>query len=81
MTLTYRDRGTSGTQLNRAPAAPSLSALFGRRGERWEWSWNMSKGPLGFSIHGHADTKPKTQAMLESEWQAWLDAAGLSETR
>jgi hypothetical protein len=34
MTLTYRDRGTSGTQFIRAPAAPSLSALFGRQCSR-----------------------------------------------
>jgi hypothetical protein len=51
------------------------------RRERWEWSWNMSMGPPGFSIHDYADTKPKSQAMLESEWQAWLDAAGFSEAR
>jgi hypothetical protein len=49
------------------------------RGERWEWSWSISKGPPGFAIHGQADTKAEAQAMLERIWQQWLTAAGLTE--
>ena len=85
MTLTYRDRGTSGTQLDVLSGTVVVCSLrkammsTDTRGERWEWTWNIHKGPPGFAIHGQADTKPEAQAMLEAEWQAWLDAAGLTE--
>jgi hypothetical protein len=47
------------------------------RGELWEWSWHISKGPPGFTIHDRADTKAEAQATIEREWGLWLEAAGL----
>jgi len=85
MTLTYRDRGTSGTQLDVLSGTIVVCSLRKAmmstdvRGEVWEWTWYVDKGPPGFQIHGRADTKPEAQAMLASIWQAWLDAAGLTE--
>jgi hypothetical protein len=85
MPLSYRDRGTSGTQfdvmsgtvvvcsLRKAMMSPEF------RGERWDWTWNISRGQPGFEMYGQADTKPEAQVALESIWQAWLDAAGLSQ--
>lgn len=85
MPLTYRDRGTSGTQLDvmsgtvvvcslrKAMMSPSF------KGERWDWTWNISKGPPGFAIYGQADTKAEAQAEIEKQWRAWVEAAELCE--
>ena len=86
MPLTYRDRSTSGTQLDVLSGTVAVCSLWkavlstDTRGERWEWSWRISNGPPGFFPYGHADTKPEAQAVLESTWQAWLDAAGLNRS-
>ena len=83
MPLTYRDRGTSGTQLDVLSGSIVVCSLrkamqsTDTRGERWEWSWQMSKGPPGFHVHDRADTKPEAQAEIERQWRAWLEAAGL----
>ena len=85
MNLTYRDRGTSGTQLDVMSGTVVVCSLrkammsTSTRSERWEWTWYIDKGPAGFSIHGSADTKPQARAVLESMWTAWLAAAGLKQ--
>jgi len=74
MKLIYRDRGTSGTQLDiycgTLPICKIRKAVqsIDARGERWGWSWHVEVGPLGFSIHGRADSKPR-------RWQR-LNASG-----
>ena len=85
MPLTFRERGTSGTRLDVLSGEVVVCSLWkamlstDTRGERWDWSWQIAKGPPGFAVHSHANTKAEAQAELERIWQRWLDAAGLSE--
>ena len=85
MPLTFRDRGTSGTQLDILSGSIIVCTLrkammsTDTRGERWDWTWQISNGPPGFHIHDRADTKAQAQAEIERVWRAWLQAAGLSE--
>ena len=87
MKLTYRDRRTTGTQLDVLSGSIEVCFLHKAmqspafKGERWDWHWHMSKGPPNFYIHDSAGTKAEAQAKIESVWQAWLDAAGLSDTK
>jgi len=68
--LTYHDRGTSGTQLDVMSGTVVVCTLrkammsTDTRGERWEWTWRISSGPPGFTIHGSADTKHAAQQVL-----------------
>jgi hypothetical protein len=84
MKLTYRDRGTSGTQLDVLSGTVVVCSLRKAmqspdfRGERWEWTWRISSGPPGFTIHGGADTAADAKAQIEKQWRAWVEAAGLA---
>lgn len=85
MTLTYRERGESGTQLDIASGGALLGRLWkvgligmGDRNARWNWTWHA--GPAsGPQAHGSADTVDEAKARLEDQWRAWLQAAGLQE--
>jgi hypothetical protein len=79
MTLVYRDRGTSRTQLDivsgTAVVGQLCNAMFSSLaggGEHWSWTWGAgpAKGP---QQHGTAKAK------IEEQWRAWLEAAGLVE--
>jgi hypothetical protein len=86
MNLTYRDRCTSGTQLDVVSGTVVVCSLRKAmmssefRGERWDWTWSISKGPPGFQFHWQADTKAEAQAEIEKHWRAWVDAAGLTSS-
>lgn len=82
MPLTYRDRGTSGTQLSvlchEVPVASIRKEVFGQA-ERWRWSFSLGNAaPANFKHGGHADTCEEAKAAVEQNWQAWLTAAGLT---
>ena len=86
MTLTYYDRGMSGTQLDVMSGEVRIATLWknkvsaGAGGrEEWRWSFTMSAGQPLFAVHGSADTKSEAQAEIENTWQGWLDAAGLKQ--
>jgi hypothetical protein len=86
MKLTYRDRGTSGTQLDVLSGEVRIATLWKNRfsvtagaGEEWRWTFTMSAGPPGFEVHGGADSKMEAQARLEGIWERWVDAAGLQQ--
>ena len=77
MTLIYRDRGTSGTQLDVMSGEVRIATLWknkfsvGAGGrEDWRWTFTMSAGPPLFAVHGSADTKSEAQAEIENTWQA-----------
>jgi len=86
MTLTYRDRGTSGTQLevlcgdlviaNVYRAALSLAAS-----QAPYRCWTFSAGPPGFEHHGKAATREIACLAVERNWEAWLATAGLTQLR
>ena len=83
MPLTYRDRGSSGTQLTIISGTAVVGSLWKAvlsvtAGEeaRWHWSWHA--GPAsGPQADGTADTAEQAKARLEAQWRAWLEAAGL----
>jgi hypothetical protein len=86
MPLIYRDRGSSGTQLDIVVGRlvigtlwkAVLSATTGGA-VTWRWTFHTTAGPSGFEHHGRADTFEDAKAAVERNWQAWLDAAGLTE--
>ncbi len=85
MPLTYRDRGSSGTQVNIVSGTAVLGSLWKAvlsvtvgQEARWNWTWHA--GPAsGPQSHGTADTVEEAKAQLEEQWRAWLEAAGLVE--
>jgi hypothetical protein len=86
MTLIYRDRGTSGIQLDVMAGEIRVATLWNNKfaakaggGETWKWSWTLSAGPPMFEVHGTANSKHEAQAVIEGEWRRWFDAAGLRE--
>jgi hypothetical protein len=86
MTLTYRDKGTSGTQIA-VLSGNLLIASIGKRvltplaGQevRWQWTFSIHAAPSGFEHSGHADTFEEAKAAVERNWEAWLKAAGLRD--
>jgi hypothetical protein len=88
MTLAYRDRGTSGTQLDVMSGEVRIATLWKNvmsitagSSEDWRWTFTLSAGPPGFAVHGTATSKSEAQAELESTWLRWINAAGLSEVQ
>lgn len=86
MPLTYRDRHTSGTQLDVLSGNLRIASLYkatlsvvASQTVQWRWTFNVTTGPSGFNIHGTADTLEKAKASVEQNWQAWLKEAGLTE--
>jgi hypothetical protein len=86
--LTYRVRGTSGTQLDVMSGEVRIATLWKNvmsvtagSSEDWRWTFTLSAGPPGFAVHGTAKTKSEAQAELEGTWQRWIDGADLSEGR
>ncbi len=85
MSLIYRDRGTSGTQLEIISGElvvghvrkMVLSVVAGGEA-RWSWNFTMTIGPPGYQQHGNADTCEEAKAAVERYWQAWITAAGLT---
>jgi hypothetical protein len=84
MPVIYRDRGSSGTQLDVMSGEVRIATLWKNKfgltsggREEWRWTFTMSVGPPGFAVHGGSDSKVEAQASLELTWQTWLTAAGL----
>lgn len=86
MTLTYRDRGTSGTQLDVLCGdivianvyKPTLSSVA--HGDAyWHWTFYFTARPPGFELHGTAASHEIACLAVERNWEAWLHAAGLTE--
>jgi hypothetical protein len=84
MPLTYRDKGSSGTQWdvlsgelvigNINKGALSLAA---DRDTPWSWHFRLHVAPPGFVMHGVSVTLDAAQADMERNWQRWLEATGL----
>ena len=85
MPLTYRDRGSSGTQLEIRCGAAVVGRLWKAvlsvtAGQEVRWNWTWHSGPSsGPQKHGTADTIDQAKAQLEQQWRAWLRAAELEE--
>jgi hypothetical protein len=86
MALVFRDKGTSGTQIEVlsgdlciAHIGRQVLSVVASHAVQWRWSFAIMVGPPGFVPHGQADTFEAAKASVEQNWQAWLAAAGLSE--
>ena len=83
MGLTYRDRGTSGTQLDVLSGEEVIAFLWKNvlsvmAQQDADWRWTFHSGPTkGQRAHGSADTIDAAKDQIEKHWQAWLTAAGL----
>ena len=81
MALVFRDKGTSGTQIEVLSndlciahiGKEVMSVVAGHDG-----NFVVTVGPPGFQPHGHAETFDAAKASVERNWQLWLLAAGLS---
>ena len=86
MALTYRDRGTSGTQLDvlcgdivianvyKATAALTVGGVV-----YWNWTFYFTARPPGFELHGRAASREIACLAVERNWEAWLKAARLRD--
>jgi len=83
MPLTYRDKGTSGTQLDVLSGDEVIAFLWKNvlsvmAQQDADWRWTFHSGPTkGQRAHGSADTCEEAKAAIERNWNAWLQAAGL----
>lgn len=86
MSLSYRDKSTTGTQLEVISGTlvvgslrkDVLSAVAGH-GLIWRWTLFVSTQPPGFQHHGIADTCDQAKGDMERNWLMWVKAAGLKE--
>jgi hypothetical protein len=84
MMLTYRDKGTSGTQievlsseLRIATIRKDFYSVTSGGGEVWHWDMISPHGPSGYHQHGGAASLAAAKADVERMWWLWLEAAGL----
>jgi hypothetical protein len=84
MPLVYRDKGTSGTQLEVlsgelpiARISKNVLSIVASHAVQWSWDFQLTAAPPGFQHHGHADDFEGAKAGVERNWQLWLTAAGL----
>jgi len=84
MPLSYRDQGSSGTQiavyskdLRIAHIGKSVGNLM--TGTQWRWTMVISQGPDGYIDNGHSPTFEDAKAHVERNWALWCEAAGLKE--
>ena len=86
MPLTYRDRGTNGTQLDvlcgdiviaNGYKATLTSTVGGDA--YWYWTFYFTARPPGFELHGTAASREIACLAVERNWEAWVKAAALRE--
>jgi hypothetical protein len=63
MALVFRDKGTSGTQIEVlsndlciAHIGKEVMSVVAGHDVRWRWNFVVTIGPPGFQPHGHAET-------------------------
>jgi hypothetical protein len=86
MTLNYRDRATSGTQLDVLCGDIVIANVYKATltstadGDAyWHWTFYFTAQPPGFELHGTAASREIACLAVERNWEAWLKAAGLVE--
>ena len=85
MTLTYRDRGISGTTWDVLSGSLVICRIWKEmqssdaRRQSWAWTFQVSAKPPGFYIHGSGESLDEAKALVERHWANWLDAAGLRQ--
>jgi hypothetical protein len=85
MPLTYRDRGTSGTQLDIVGGSATVGKLWkavlsSSSGGSVQWCWTWHAGPgTGPEQHGTASNMHDARTLIETQWDVWLLATDLIE--
>ena len=86
MPLNYRDRGTSGTQLDVLCGDLVIANVYKATASLpmggtvyWNWTFYFTARPPGFALHGRAASREIACLAVERNWDAWLAAAGLGE--
>ena len=84
MPLTFIEKNTSLTEVRVATftigtlnrVAMSSNA---EKPAPYRWYLAVSAAPAGFQRDGHAYSLEDAKAAIEAAWEAWIEAAGLSE--
>ena len=86
MPLTYRDRGTTGTQWDVLSGELVIGninkgslSLAADRDTPWSWHFRLHVAPIGFVMHGVAVTLDDAKADMERNWRRWIESAGLRD--
>ena len=88
MALTFRDKGSSGTQIDVRTDSMSIGHIgkemfsnLGGGGLRWRWYLKVDPNtvPPGCTRDAYAETFDEAKAAVERNWRIWLRAAGLME--
>jgi hypothetical protein len=86
MPLTYRDRQTTGTQLDVLAGELTIGSihkgtlsLSANRETPWAWHFRLHVAPPGFVMHGFTATLEEAKADMERNWQLWIKSAGLHD--
>jgi hypothetical protein len=86
--LTYRDKGSSGTQLAIYSHElcighlhkEMMSQMAGRT-PFWSWTFGLSTAvPKGFPVHGNTNSLEEAKEIIERSWEEWFAAAGLTDS-
>jgi hypothetical protein len=84
MTLIYRERGTSGTQIDAVAGSLCIATLYKSSapvkapdGARWRWTFLLTAGPPGFAHQGEAHSLAEAKECVAESWLVWVAAAGL----
>ena len=82
MSLTYRDRQSTGTYLDVLSGDlvigtinKGVLSLAINRETPWAWHFALNVAPRGFQMHSFAPALEKAKADMERNWQLWIDAA------
>ena len=90
MTLTTRERGASGTQIDAIAGNLCVATLYkasppakasskGADGVQWRWTFFITAAPPGFEHQGDAASLAEAKGRMAESWSAWVAAAGLDE--
>jgi hypothetical protein len=86
MTLSYRDRGASGTQIDAIAGNLCIATLYkaaspakASKDEPWRWTFFLTAAPPGFEHQGDAASLAEAKGRVAESWAVWIAAAGLEE--
>ena len=86
MSLTYRDRGAGGTQIDVVAGDLCVATLYkasspakASKDTPWRWTFLLTAAPPGFEHQGDAASLAEAKGRLAENWSVWVAAAGLEE--
>jgi hypothetical protein len=86
MSLTYRDRGASGAQIDAVAGSLCVATLYkasmpakASNSTPWRWTFFLTAAPPGFEHQGDAASLAEAKGRVAESWSIWVAAAGLDE--